>query len=160
MAKINQPPAEPRPAWPWPKDIRDRIVQKGQLEPAKTQRKAGDPKSPPLVSDKLLKSLSTEGGAMGTRLSPPPVPAAFVPEAAARAMRRSLMRRALHRAGKSKGALAKLISPTDLARLPEARRDQVKRDLEREEAMLKLLEGLGSELDDIARKQAGSGEGS
>ena len=66
------------------------------------------------------------------------------------------MRRALARAARNKGALAKLVAAGDLARLPEARREAVRQDLEREDALLRLMEGLGSDLDEIQKKLAES----
>jgi hypothetical protein len=157
VAKVNnQPPQQPRIGWPWPEEVRDQIILRTQLEPA--PQKPGDPKNPPLPSDLLLESLKTEGGVTGTRLTNPPVAAILTAGMSQRTMHRTLMRRALSRATKSKGQLGKAIGPGDLDRLPEARREAVRHDLEREESMLKLLQNLGSEVEEIFKKAERIGE--
>src|SRR5437016_12366606 len=54
MAKISQQP--PRaPMWPWggPRQVRDRLVDRAQLDTRKAKKK-GDPKNPALASAALL----------------------------------------------------------------------------------------------------------
>ena len=152
MAKIGQDGAHGVFGF-WPKDIRERIILKTQLNPPK--RKEGNPKDPPLASESLLKFLRAEGGVRGTRLSPPPAAIALMAEVHTRAQRRGHMRRALLKASKNKTALGKLLDSGALSRLAPA----VRQDLDREDAMLKLLEGLGEDIDEILRKQANDTQG-
>ena len=105
------------------------------------------------MSAKIFEFLKA-GGDSGTRLSMPPTAFELMAETAQRAARRGMMRRAIARAGANKNTVAKFVGQGELARLPEDRRAAVKADLESEEAMLKLLEALGTELDEIARKEA------
>jgi hypothetical protein len=154
LAKINNPSAQPpRASWPWPKDVREQIILKTDLQPPK-QRKEGDPKNPPLPSDRLLQHMRTDGGVTATRLSAPPTLMQFLGETAMRAERRQRMRKAFTRATKSKSSMAKLLGGADTSRLPPERQDE----LSREAALFDLLEGLGADIDEIARKRAEIGE--
>lgn len=73
MAKIGQ--QQPRaPMWPWggPRSVRDKLVDKTQLE-RKNVRKKGDPKNPALASAALLDFIGPAHSADELRL-PMPVP--------------------------------------------------------------------------------------
>ncbi|MCC6334703.1 MAG: hypothetical protein IT380_12060 [Myxococcales bacterium] len=73
MAKIGQ--QQPRaPMWPWggPRSVRDKLVDKTQLE-RKNVRKKGDPKNPALASTALLDFIGPAHSADELRL-PMPVP--------------------------------------------------------------------------------------
>lgn len=73
MAKIGQ--QQPRaPMWPWggPRSVRDKLVDRTQLE-RKNVRKKGDPKNPALASTALLDFIGPASSAEELRL-PMPVP--------------------------------------------------------------------------------------
>lgn len=73
MAKIGQ--QQPRaPMWPWggPRSVRDKLVDRSQLD-RKSVRKKGDPKNPALASAALLDFIGPAHSAEEMRL-PMPVP--------------------------------------------------------------------------------------
>ncbi|MEW6433477.1 MAG: hypothetical protein AB1730_18380 [Myxococcota bacterium] len=73
MAKIGQ--QQPRaPMWPWggPRSVRDKLVDRSQLE-RKNVRKKGDPKNPALASAALIDFIGPAHSAEELRL-PMPVP--------------------------------------------------------------------------------------
>src|SRR3954463_6418049 len=74
MAKINQNIPK-GPAWPWggPTNVREKLVNKAQLE-KKNVRKKGDPKNPSLASAALIDSISPAHSAEELRLPMPPAP--------------------------------------------------------------------------------------
>lgn len=75
MAKINQPPT-PTPLWPWggPRAVRERLVERSQLERKKALKK-GDPKNPALPSAELLDFIGPAHSSEELRLPLPPMPA-------------------------------------------------------------------------------------
>jgi hypothetical protein len=76
MAKIGQPPPPPpAPQWPWggPRSVRDKLVDRTQLE-RKNVRKKGDPKNPSLASASLLDFIGPAHSAEELRLPMPVLP--------------------------------------------------------------------------------------
>src|SRR3954468_13977290 len=74
MAKINnQPP--PSAAWPWggPRSVRERLIDRAQLDKKKLG-KAGNPKSPALPSAALLDFIGPAHSSEELRLPLPPHP--------------------------------------------------------------------------------------
>ncbi len=73
MPKIGQPPKAPQ--WPWggPREVRDRLVDRSQLE-RKNVKKKGDPRNPSLPSTALLDFIGPAHSAEELRLPFPPVP--------------------------------------------------------------------------------------
>ena len=74
MAKINnQPP--PTPTWPWggPRSVRERLVDRAQLD-RKKLGKAGNPKAPALPSAALLDFIGPAHSSEELRLPLPPFP--------------------------------------------------------------------------------------
>jgi hypothetical protein len=74
MAKINnQPP--PTPMWPWggPRSVRERLIDRAQLD-RKKLGKAGNPKSPALPSAALLDFIGPAHSSEELRLPLPPFP--------------------------------------------------------------------------------------
>src|SRR3954454_17518194 len=75
MAKINnQPP--PSPMWPWggPRSVRERLIDRAQLDKKKLG-KAGNAKSPALPSAALLDFIGPAHSSEEMRLPLPPFPA-------------------------------------------------------------------------------------
>lgn len=74
MAKINnQPP--PTPMWPWggPRSVRERLIDRAQLDKKKLG-KAGNPKAPALPSAALLDFIGPAHSSEELRLPLPPFP--------------------------------------------------------------------------------------
>src|SRR3954471_4276097 len=74
MAKIQQQPPK-APAWPWggPRAVRDKLVDRTQLENKKTKKK-GDPKNPALASAALLDFIGPPHSSEELRLPLPVFP--------------------------------------------------------------------------------------
>src|SRR6476619_6857927 len=74
MAKINQQPPK-APMWPWggPRSVRDRLVDRTQLESKKAKKK-GDPKNPALASAALLDYIGPAHSSEELRLPLPVFP--------------------------------------------------------------------------------------
>jgi hypothetical protein len=82
MAKINgngPPPGGPLggPKWPWgtPRTVRERLVDRSELDRKKRLGKKGDPKNPALASAELLDFIGPAHSSDELRLPPPPYPA-------------------------------------------------------------------------------------
>src|SRR5687767_3119504 len=76
MAKINNPQPQP-PAWPWggPRSVRERLVNRAQIDRTKKTGKTGNPKSPALASSALLDFIAPAHHSEELRLplpTPPP----------------------------------------------------------------------------------------
>ncbi len=75
MARIGQPPPPPLPPWPWggPRSVRERLVDRAQLD-RKARGKKGDPKNPALASAALLDFIGPAHSADELRLPMPVAP--------------------------------------------------------------------------------------
>jgi hypothetical protein len=139
--------------WPWPKTVRDRILLKPDVKPDK--EKLGDPKNPPLASDRLLKFIKP--ALPTTRLTPPPGVTTLVEEAFFRPQRQRLLRRALARVSKGRARITRALVGEDLEGVPAERRATARAEADREERMARLLERLGADLEEIERQQVNPG---
>jgi hypothetical protein len=142
----NQPPA--LPFWPWPSNVREKIVDRAQLDRNK-KKKAGDPKNPPLASSALLEFMGPGHSSEELRLPAPPNPALSNPSPQAESdlpVVGELMQKA---AGAPAEALGRAMSRLQV---PADRQERLKALLSRESAMLGIMERLSEDVREIQRR--------
>ncbi len=149
MAKINQ--QIPRgPAWPWggPSTVREKLVNRAQLE-KKNVRKKGDPKNPSLASTALLDSISPAHSAEELRLPMPPMPAGHEADIESYTDR-SRLSTVAQRAQDEERALLEM--GLQSIRAAPDRVERLKSLLSRENQMLQLVGNLSIDMDEIQRR--------
>ncbi len=149
MAKIN--PQIPRgPAWPWggPSTVREKLVNRAQLE-KKNVRKKGDPKNPALASAALLDSISPAHSAEELRLPMPPMPAGHEADIESYTDRSRLATVAQRGHDEQREMLE---SGIQAIRAAPDRVERLKSLLAREGQMLALVNGLSIDMDEIQRR--------
>jgi hypothetical protein len=149
MAKINQ--NVPRgPAWPWggPSTVREKLVNRTQLE-KKNARKKGDPKNPALASSALIDSISPAHSADELRLPMPPAPPGHDADVESYTDRPQLSTVA-ERAHDDQRAM--LESGLQAIRAPADRIERLKSLLARENQMLQLVGNLSNDMEEIQRR--------
>jgi hypothetical protein len=144
----NQPPA--LAFWPWPRNVREKLVERAQLDRTKKSKgKKGDPRNPPLASAALLEFMGPGHSSEELRLPPPPDPRLGLanPESPTDSPALgSLMDKAEGPASDSLGrALTRL--QADPRRL-----EQLKGLLSREAGMLKVMGQLHQDVLEIQRR--------
>jgi hypothetical protein len=149
MAKINQQPKAPQ--WPWGGRgaVREKLVNRAQLG-VKGAKKKGDPKNPALASAALLDSIGPAHSADELRLPMPPVPAGHAGDVDSVLDRPHLSTVAERMNEQRKLALERGLSAL---RAPPERIDRLKSLLQRESAMLELVDRLRFEMSEIERKR-------
>jgi len=149
MAKINQ--QIPRgPAWPWggPSSVREKLVNRAQLE-KKNVRKKGDPKNPALASAALLDSINPAHSAEELRLPMPPMPAGHEADIESYTDR-SRLSSVAERAQDDQRSL--LEAGLQSVRAAPDRVDRLKSLLAREQQMLEVVGSLSLDMEEIQRR--------
>jgi hypothetical protein len=147
--KIGQPP--PAPMWPWggPRSVREKLVDRAQLD-RKGARKKGDPKNPALASSALLDFIGPAHSAEELRL-PMPVP----PGGHDADVESLLDRPYLSQAGERLDPEAQSAIERGLSSLKAApeRLERLKALLHREGQMLRLVAGVSEAVNEIERRR-------
>jgi hypothetical protein len=152
MAKIGGlPPPPPQPTWPWggPRSVREKLVDRNQLD-KRTGRKKGDPKNPALASSALLDFIGPAHSAEELRLPMPVPPAGHDADVESFLDRPVLAEVTEHLSDAAQGALDRGLAA--LRATPE-RLDRLKALLQREAQMLKLVGSVADEVQEIERKR-------
>jgi hypothetical protein len=141
MAKINEPPPHVA-AWPWggPRSVRERLVDRSQLE---KKTRTGNPKAPALASAALLDFIGPPHSSEEMRLPLPPHPEGHDAD-----VESFLDRPYLHSVAKRQGeggpqSLERSLSSLNAS--PE-RVDRLKALLKREATMLEAVGKVSSEM--------------
>jgi hypothetical protein len=150
MAKIGQ--QQPRaPLWPWggPRTVRDKLVDRAQLD-RKGVRKKGDPKNPALASAALLDFIGPAHSAEELRL-PMPVP----PGGHEADVEGFLDRPQLQSVAERMNEVRQLALDRGLQTLRAApdRVDRLRALLQREAAMLELVGTVSADQAEIERRR-------
>ena len=150
MAKINQPP--PRgPQWPWGTQgqVRDKLVNRTQLDTRKTKKK-GDPKNPALASSALLDFIGPAHTAEELRLPMPPFPEGHDADLEGYMDRQHLSTVAGRNDGETRRSLERNLGGV---KAPPDRLDRLKALLSRESQMLQLVSQVNEEVEEIQRRR-------
>jgi hypothetical protein len=148
MSKINsQPP--PTPMWPWggPRSVRERLIDRAQLD-RKKLGKAGNPKAPALASAALLDFIGPAHTSEELRLPLPPYPDghdADVEGFLDRPYLNSVAKRAGEE-GEGNGQLERALPQINAS---QERLDRLKALLKRESQMLDTVGKVASEMQQI-----------
>jgi hypothetical protein len=151
MAKINNQPPK-TPLWPWggPRSVREKLVDRSQLD-RKKSKKTGNPKNPALASAALLDFIGPAHSSEEMRLPTPPFPRgggsdaplegfSDRPHLESVAERGEMDQRRMLERG-----LARINAPPD-------RMERLKALLQREAQMLSLVGQVSSEVQEIQRR--------
>lgn len=150
MAKIGQQP--PRaPAWPWggPRSVRERLVDRSQLE-RKNARKKGDPKNPALASAALLDFIGPAHSSDEIRLPMPPTPVGHEADVEGYLDRGVLFSVAGRLVDVSEDAVHQGLQTI---RASSERVERLQVLLSREAAMLELVSVVGNDMAEIDRRR-------
>lgn len=150
MAKINQQPPK-APAWPWggPRSVRDKLVDRSQVDTKKTKKK-GDARNPALASMALLDSIGPAHSADELRLPLPPMPGGHDADVAGFQERPALAEVARRNEERGRGGLERSLSQL---RIPPERADRLKALLGREQQMLDLISSVSADVEEVERKR-------
>jgi len=150
MAKINQPPPQPTPMWPWggPRLVRERLVDRAQLDRARRAGKSGNPKAPALASSELLDFIAPAHSSEELRLPLPTSPEGHDADVETFYDRPHLVTVGERGGDQSKqqldGAFARVNAPPD-------RLERMRALLSREGQMLSLVAHVGADMKEILR---------
>jgi hypothetical protein len=149
VAKIGQP--QSAPLWPWggPRAVRERLVDRAQLD-RKNVRKKGDPKNPALASAELLEFIGPGHTSEELRLPMPPPPAGHDADVESY-MDRQVLASVAGRLGED--AQVKFAAGLSSIEATPERLDRLKSLLAREAEMLALVAGVSRDVEDIERKR-------
>ncbi|RKG63486.1 hypothetical protein D7V80_30510 [Corallococcus sp. CA054B] len=150
MAKINnQPPSTA--LWPWggPRSVRERLVDPSQLDRAKKLRKAGNIKNPSMPSAALLDFIGPAHSSEELRLPLPPHPGGHDADLEGFSDRPHLA----SVAGRGDDGQRRMLE-RGLSRVnaPPERLERLKALLQRESAMLGLVDQVSAESQEIIRR--------
>jgi hypothetical protein len=150
MAKINQQPPK-APMWPWggPRQVRDKLVDRTQLERGKTKKK-GDPKNPALASAALLDFIGPAHSSEELRLPLPAFPEGHDADLDGYLDRQNLSSVADRSDPDSRGRLERNLGSIRAA--PD-RIERLKALLSREASMLQLVGKVHEEVEEIHRRR-------
>lgn len=151
MAKINQQP--PRaPMWPWggPKQVRDKLVDRAQLDRSSKVKKKGDPKNPALASAALLDFIGPAHSSEELRLPLPAYPEGHDADLDGYLDRQALGSIADRGDAETRGKLERNLANV---KAPPDRLDRLKALLSREASMLQLVGKIHEEVEDIHRRR-------
>ena len=143
----NQPPA--LGFWPWPRNVREKLVERAQLDRTKKGAKRGDPKNPPLASAALLDFMSPGHSSEELRLPLPPDPRqanANATDATDQPSLAGLMQKGDSALSEGLGRLLGRLQ-ADPRRL-----EQLKGLLSREAGLLKVMGRVNADLAEIQRR--------
>lgn len=150
MAKINQQP--PRaPAWPWggPRSVRDKLVDRAQLDTRKAKKK-GDARNPALASAALLDFIGPAHSADELRLPMPPLPAGHDADVAGFQERLALAEVAVFNEEAGRSAMEQSLAQL---KVPPERAERLKALLGRERQMLDLVSAVSADVDEVERRR-------
>jgi hypothetical protein len=151
MAKIGggQPP--PQPLWPWggPRTVREKLVDRNQLE-RKAGRKKGDPRNPALASSALLDFIAPAHSAEELRLPMPVAPAGHDADLEGFLDRPVLSELAERLSDEAQAALERGLATV---RAPPERLERLRALLGREAQMLKLVGAVADDVREIERRR-------
>jgi hypothetical protein len=150
MAKINpQPPRAPM--WPWggPRQVRDRLVDRTQLERGKAKKK-GDPRNPALASAALLDFIGPPHSSEELRLPLPVFPEGHDADLDGYLDRQNLSSVADRGDAEARNKLERNLQGV---RAPPDRIDRLKALLNREGSMLQLMGKIHEEVEEIHRRR-------
>lgn len=147
--KIGQPPAAPM--WPWggPRSVREKLVDRAQLD-KKSAKKKGDPKNPALASAALLDFIGPAHTAEELRLPMPVPPGAHDADVESFVDRPFLSRAAERLDADAQGVLERGLAAVRAA--PD-RVERLKALLHREGQMLRLVAAVSEEVSEIERRR-------
>jgi hypothetical protein len=151
MAKINQQP--PRaPMWPWggPRSVRDKLVDRTQLESLRKAKKKGDPKNPALASAALLDFIGPAHSSEELRLPLPAFPEGHDADLDGYLDRQNLGSVAERSEDEARGRLERNLQSI---KAPPDRIDRLKALLSREASMLQLIGKVHEEVEEIHRRR-------
>lgn len=151
MAKINQQP--PRaPMWPWggPRSVRDKLVDRTQLESLRKAKKKGDPKNPALASAALLDFIGPAHSSEELRLPLPAFPEGHDADLDGYLDRQNLGSVAERSEDEARGRLERNLASI---KAPPDRIDRLKALLSREASMLQLIGKVHEEVEEIHRRR-------
>lgn len=137
--------------WPWggPRSVRDRLVDRTQLDTKKTKKK-GDPKNPALASAALLDFIGPAHSSEELRLPLPVFPEGHDADLDGYLDRQSLGSVASRQDHEARGRLERNLSNV---KAPPDRIDRLKALLSREASMLQLVGKVHEEVEDIHRRR-------
>src|SRR5438067_13361708 len=150
MAKIQQQPPK-APAWPWggPRAVRDKLVDRSQLESKKAKKK-GDPKNPALASSALLDFIGPAHSSEELRLPLPLMPEGHDADLDGYLDRQSLGSIAGRADADERKSLERNLANI---RAPADRVERLKALLSREGQMLQLVGQVHKEVEEIHRRR-------
>jgi hypothetical protein len=148
MAKINQPPMQRAPMWPWggPRQVREKLVDRNQF---KNVRKKGDPKNPALASAELLDFIGPAHSAEELRLPMPPAPAGHDADVESYTDRPYLSTAAERAREEFSNRLEQGLQSIKAS--PE-RLDRLRSLLARESQMLNLVHEISGQMEEVLRR--------
>ena len=149
MARINNQPPK-TPLWPWggPRSVRERLVDASQVD-RKKLRKTGNPKNPALASAALLDFIGPAHSSEELRLPLPPHPGGHDADLEGFSDRPHLASVAGRGDEDQRRMLERGLSKVNAA--PD-RLDRLKALLQRESAMLTLVDQVNEESKEIIRQ--------
>jgi hypothetical protein len=147
MAKVNQQPP-PTPMWPWggPRSVRERLVDRTQLD-KKSAGKGGNPKTPALASAALLDFIGPAHSSEELRLPLPPHPEGHDADIEGFLDRPHLHAVAKRATDESEAAMFERAFPQLNA--SQERMDRLKALLKRESQMLETVGRVATEMQQI-----------
>jgi len=159
MAKIGQQQMPRAPMWPWggPRSVRDKLVNRAQID-SKKSRKKGDPKNPSLASAALLDFIGPAHSADELRLPLPPMPRGHDADVEGMLDRPNLSSAAERLSEMQQTLLERSLGAV---RAPPDRMERLKSLLQREAQMLHLVGSVAQEIEEIEqrRKEESASEG-
>ncbi|MBZ4417168.1 hypothetical protein [Myxococcus sp. RHSTA-1-4] len=149
MSRINNQPPK-APAWPWggPRSVRERLVDPSQVD-RKKLRKAGNPKNPALASAALLDFIGPAHSSEELRLPLPPHPGGHDADLEGFSDRPHLASVAGRGEEDQRRMLERGLSRVNA---PPERLERLKALLQRESAMLTLVDQVNEETKEIIRR--------
>ncbi|NMO21603.1 hypothetical protein HPC49_32195 [Pyxidicoccus fallax] len=149
MARINNQPPK-APLWPWggPRSVRERLVDPSQVD-RKKLRKTGNPKNPALASAALLDFIGPAHSSEELRLPLPPHPGGHDADLEGFSDRPHLASVAGRGAEEQRRMLERGLSRVNA---PPERLERLKALLQRESAMLSLVDQVNEETKEIIRQ--------
>jgi hypothetical protein len=148
--RINNSPPQ-LPFWPWPRNVREKLVERAQLDRTKKKGKKGDPKNPPLASAALLEFMGPGHSSEELRLPPPPDPRLGLGNAEAPTDLPALSS-LIEKADGGGSAADPLARAMGRVQADPRRMEQLKGLLSREAGMLKVMGRLQTDLAEIQRR--------
>ena len=148
--RIGNPNPNAAAFWPWPGNVREKIVERNQLvDRKKAKKKLGDPKNPPLASAALLDFMGPGHTSEELRFPAPISPRAGEPRTSEESALPAL-ENLFDRGGEQ--ATAGLSRELGRLGVPADRLERLKALLQRETSMLQVMGRLQGDLAEIQRR--------